>query len=122
VGDHLWLRVLDVTAALEARRYNAPGTFVLELQDPLGFADGRWMLHIDETGVGTVRELADGEGNGGSHQLAMNVRDLGAVYLGATSISTLVKAGRIDERTAGAATAADAAFRSTTTPWLSTWF
>jgi predicted acetyltransferase len=122
VGDHLWLRVLDVKTTLEARHYHAPGTFVLELDDPLGFADGCWLLSIDDAGVGTVTQLNDREGFGENHHLAMNVRDLGAIYLGATSVSTLVKAGRIDQKTMGAALAADAAFRSTVVPWLSTWF
>ncbi|MDQ1546078.1 MAG: hypothetical protein QOH69_982 [Actinomycetota bacterium] len=122
VGDHLWLRVLDVKTTLEARHYNAPGTFVLELDDPLGFAAGCWLLSIDDSGTGVVRKLDDSEGFGSNHHLAMNVRDLGSIYLGATSISTMVKAGRIAQKTMGAAVAADAAFRSTTTPWLSTWF
>ena len=122
VHDHLWVRILDVKTALEARHYNAPGTFVLELDDPLGFADGCWLLSIDNAGVGTVLHLEDGAGFGDNHHLAMNVRNLGAIYLGATSISTLVRAGRIGQKTPGAAVAADAAFRSTVTPWLSSWF
>jgi predicted acetyltransferase len=122
VGDHLWVRVLDVKTTLEARHYNAPGTFVLELDDPLEYAAGSWLLSIDDSGTGVVRKLDDSEGFGDNHHLAMNVRDLGAIYLGATSISTLVKAGRISQKTMGASIAADAAFRSTTTPWLSTWF
>jgi predicted acetyltransferase len=122
VGDHLWLRILDVKTTLEARHYNAPGVFVLEVDDPLGFADGIHLLTIDNSGTGVVKKLDDGEGFGENHHLAMHVRDLAAIYLGATSISTLVKAGRILQKTPGATVAADAAFRSTTTPWLSTWF
>lgn len=52
----------------------------------------------------------------------MNVGELAAIYLGGTSVTTLVRAGRIVEKTPGAAVTADAAFRSTVTPWLSTWF
>jgi predicted acetyltransferase len=122
VGDHLWLRILDVKTTLEARHYNAPGTFVLELDDPLGFADGCYLLSIDNSGTGVVTKLDDREGFGNNHHLAMDVSDLSKIYLGATSITTLVKAGRIDQKTMGAAVAADAAFRSTVTPWLSTWF
>jgi predicted acetyltransferase len=69
-----------------------------------------------------VKKLDDSEGFGDNHHLAMNISDFSKIYLGATSISTLVRAGRIDQKTAGAAVAADAAFRSTVTPWLSTWF
>ena len=122
VGDHLWLRILDVKTTLEARHYNAPGTFVLELDDALDYANGYWLLSINASGTGVVRKLDDSEGFGDNHHLAMNVSTLAAIYLGATSISTMVKAGRIAQKTMGAAVAADAAFRSTTTPWLSTWF
>jgi predicted acetyltransferase len=139
VHDHLWVRILDVATALEARSYSAPGTFVLEVDDPLGFAAGSWLLAIDDAGRGTVTKLADAENDtncddnasdadnpvetfGDNHRLALNVRDLGAIYLGATPISTLVRAGRIAQKTPGAAVAADAAFRSPVAPWLSTWF
>jgi predicted acetyltransferase len=122
VGDHLWLRILDVKTTLETRHYNAPGTFIFELDDPLGFAEGCWLLSIDESGRGVVTRLDDGDGFGDNHHLTMNVRELAGIYLGGTSVSTLVKAGRIIQKTPGAAVAVDAAFRSTVTPWLSTWF
>jgi predicted acetyltransferase len=122
VGDHLWLRILDVKTTLEARHYNAPGVFVLELDDPLGYAHGTWRLTIDDSGRGVVTGLDGSKEFGDDHHLAMRISDLAAIYLGATSVSTLVKAGRIAEKTAGAAAAADAAFRSDVAPWLSTWF
>ncbi len=34
--DHLWIRILDVPAALEARTYAAPGRLVLGVTDPFG--------------------------------------------------------------------------------------
>ena len=34
--DHLWIRILDVPAALEARTYAAPGRLVLGVSDPFG--------------------------------------------------------------------------------------
>lgn len=58
--DHLWARILDLPAALEARRYGAPGSIAFEVADPLGFADGRWLLTIDPSGTGAVTRL-DGE-------------------------------------------------------------
>jgi predicted acetyltransferase len=122
LGDHLWVRILDVKTTLEARHYNAPGSFVLELDDQLGYAGGHWLLSIDGAGKAAVTKLDDGNGFGDNHHLAMSVNDLGRIYLGATSVSTLVRAGRITKLTPGAAVAADAAFRSTVTPWLSTWF
>jgi predicted acetyltransferase len=115
-SDHLWTRILDVKAALEARRYSAPGHFVLEIADPLAFAAGRYLLDITDDGTATVtpsEEPAD---------LTMNVNELSALYLGGISVVTLVQAGRIAELTPGAAVAADTSFRSAVTPWLSIWF
>jgi predicted acetyltransferase len=115
-SDHLWARILDVRAALEARSYGAPGRFVLEVDDALGFAAGRYLLDIAGDGsatVGTTDEDAD---------LALGVAELAAVYLGGTPVTTLARAGRITELRDGAATAADASFHSAVTPWLSIWF
>lgn len=122
VGDHLWLRILDIKATLEARQFSAPGTFVLEVSDDLGFADGCYILFIDDSRQATLRRLDDAEGFGSNHHLQLTVNELAAVYLGATSFDTLVRAGRVTEKTPGAAVAADAAFRSAVTPWLSIWF
>ncbi|HEX4059321.1 MAG TPA: GNAT family N-acetyltransferase [Galbitalea sp.] len=122
VGDHLWLRILDVPATLQARHYSAPGTFVLELSDPLGFAEGSWLLSIDDAGAAKVEKLGDVGGFADNHRLRLSQNSLAAAYLGATSFGTLARAGRIQEKTKGAALAADAAFRSPVTPWLSIWF
>jgi predicted acetyltransferase len=122
VGDHLWLRILDVKTTLEARHYNAPGTFVFEISDELGFADGSWLLSINDAGVAAVQKLDDDEGFADNHRLQLSVNELAAAYLGATTFGTLIRAGRVHEKTPAAAVAADAAFRSGVTPWLSVWF
>ncbi|HEX4444765.1 MAG TPA: GNAT family N-acetyltransferase [Galbitalea sp.] len=121
-GDHLWLRILDVKTTLEARHYSAPGTFVLEVSDDLGFADGSWLLSIDNAGSAKAQKLDDTEGFADNHRLRLSVNELAAVYLGATTFATLIRAGRVNEKTPLAARAADAAFRSDVTPWLSLWF
>ena len=54
VGDHQWVRILDVPAALQARRYASPGALALEVTDALGFAEGRWILRVGESGAGSV--------------------------------------------------------------------
>ena len=119
-SDHLWMRILDVKAALEARTYSSPAGIILEVDDALGFAAGRYLLDIAADGTASVSvhagPLGDFDG------LALGVAELGAIYLGGTSVSTLVRAGRIRELRPGAAQAADASFRSAVTPWLSIWF
>jgi predicted acetyltransferase len=122
VSDHLWLRILDVPATLEGRHYNSPGPVVLEVSDPFGFAEGSWLVAIDDAGTAIVKRLDDAERFADNHHLQLSVNELAAVYLGATSFGTLVRARRVTEKTTGAAVAADAAFRSTVTPWLPIWF
>lgn len=124
-SDHLWTRILDVRGALEARSYSSPGTIILEVDDALGFASGRYVLDIAADGTATVG-TADIDTDAGSLEdvpaLALGVAELGAIYLGGVSVSTLVRAGRIRELRPGSAQAADASFRSAVTPWLSIWF
>lgn len=128
VSDHLWLRILDVPAALAARTYSAPGRLVLDVSDPLGLADGRFLLEIDAHGAAAVSSI-DGDAAGTTSEaaahaatLALSVNELGALYLGGTAAHTLLRAARVTELSEGAADAVDASFRSVVTPWLSTWF
>jgi predicted acetyltransferase len=120
-SDHLWVRILDVAAALEGRGYSASGRFVLEIDDPLGFASERALVSIDEGGHATVSDAARADA-GDLPGLALPIDMLGALYLGGVSARTLVRAGRIRELSPGSADAVDASFRSPTAPWLSTWF
>lgn len=106
--DMLWLRVLDVPAALSARRYGADGRLVLEIRDALGFAEGIWELASDG-GVVTVSDARSGS-QGLSPDVSMDVTDLGSVYLGAVSPVTLASAGRIREYAPGATLAAQQMF------------
>jgi len=119
--DHLWTRILDVKAALEARIFSAHGTIVLEVTDPLGYAEGSFLLEIADDGTAVVNPLA-GEVPGTAAHIALSVNDLGALYLGGVSAVTLTAAGRVTEVRAGSASAVDASFRSPVTPWLSLWF
>jgi predicted acetyltransferase len=120
-GDHLWVRILDVTAALEGRRYRAPGRFALRVTDPLGYAEGDVLVDISADGSASVSPLA-GDAPEGAAELALSAADLGALYLGGVSAATLVRAGRVTELRPGSADALDGSFRSPVTPWLSIWF
>ena len=113
--DFLWVRVLDVAAALSARRYPVAGRLVLEVTDPLGIAGGRFALEGGPDGAECTKtkESAD---------LTMGVSALGSVYLGGVSPLSLADAGDVDEHRGGALLRADAMFRSPVTPWCSTWF
>jgi predicted acetyltransferase len=117
-GDHLWVRLVDIPAALSARGYAADGRLVLEVaapDDPV--AAGRYTL---ESGAGgaSCRPAKRGE----AADLAMTLPDLGAAYLGGVAVSTLAAAGRVDEHTTGAVARADAMFASRPMPWCGTDF
>ena len=45
-ADWLWVRILDVVRALEARTYAAPATLILDIHDPAGLAGGRFRLDV----------------------------------------------------------------------------
>lgn len=122
--DHLWLRILDLKDALEARRYSASGTIVLTVSDPLDFAAGRVLLTVDVTGAATVTRLEPDAPDQADTvaELSLGVSELSSLYLGGASATTFLRAGRVAEQRPGSAAAFDALFRSSTTPWLSTWF
>ncbi len=54
--------------------------------------------------------------------LTLEVAALGAAYLGGARFTTLVRAGRVLERTPGAARRADLLFSSDPAPWCTTMF
>lgn len=105
VRDMLWLRILDVPAALAARQYPVTGRLVLQVSDTLGLADGTWELESDAGAGATVRDAT-----GQDPDLVLDIADLASAYLGAVSPVTLAAAGRITERRPGAAFAAQQMF------------
>jgi predicted acetyltransferase len=102
LGDSLWLRLVDVGAALAAR--SLQGDVVLEVADEFcHWNDGRYSL--------------DGSKTVDDPDLRLDVSDLASVYLGAFTFAQLRRAGRVEELTEGAVSRADAAFRTDRAPW-----
>ncbi|PXA69810.1 GNAT family N-acetyltransferase [Cryobacterium arcticum] len=120
--DHLWLRILDVPAALGARRYTAPGQYLLDVTDDLSFAQGRFLLTVAADGSGQAHPLLDAAAPVGAVEVALSAADLASLYLGGTSAVDLARAGRITELTPDAAVRLDTALHSAYAPHLSTWF
>lgn len=115
-GDHTWLRLLDVPAALSARRYSAPGQLVLDVVgDVMGFADGRVLLEADGADA-TCGPTASGA------DLRLSHRALAAAYLGGRSLRQLAIGGGVEELRAGAIARADAMFGTGLAPWNATGF
>jgi predicted acetyltransferase len=104
LGDGLWLRVIDVPAALSARRYAAPVDVVVAIDDPLiPDNSGAWHLVGDATGAKCVRADRPAE-------LHCEVSALATAYLGDASLSTLAAAGRVHELVPGTLAPAATAF------------
>ncbi|MFJ7247449.1 GNAT family N-acetyltransferase [Kitasatospora sp. NPDC098652] len=113
--EWLWVRLLDVPRALTARGWSADGELVLDVDDPFLGERARHLLTVrggEATCVPTDREP----------DLSLDVRDLGAVYLGGTPVSTLVRAGHVRAHRPEAAALADALFRTERPPHCLSWF
>jgi predicted acetyltransferase len=117
VADFLWLRLLDLPAALRARRYATAGRLVLGVADALVPANqGRFVLDGAPDG-------ADCQPAGQAEpDVLLDVADLGAAYLGGVRFATLARAGRIREGRPGGLARADAMFATDRMPWCSTDF
>ena len=106
LGDALWLRLVDVDAALKARSYKPGESVVLEVTDEIcPWNAGRYRVGDD---AGRTEDTAD---------LALDVADLASAYLGAFDFHRLVHADRASERRAGAAEAATILFRTDLPPY-----
>lgn len=89
VQDFLWVRVLDVPAALEGRLWSADGSVVLEVDDPLGHAAGRWQVRVDRGRAAVTPADAS------APAVRLTAETLGSLYLGGVPVATLRDAGRL---------------------------
>lgn len=119
-ADHLWLRILDVGAALSARQWTGPARIALSVTDDLGYASGEYLLDIGADGIGSVTAL-EGEPEDVA-SIALPVTSLSALYLGGASATALASAGLITELRPGSLAVVDSAFHSAVHPWLDVWF
>ncbi len=111
VHDGLWIRLVDVPAALAARTYGAPGSLVIEVTDPFcPWNEGRYAL---EAGPGGAACSPSPE----SPHLALSAGDLASAYLGTVPFTSLARAGRVEELVEGSLSRADAMFAADLDPW-----
>lgn len=96
-ADALWIRLVDVEAALTARGYGAPVDVVLEVVDELCPWNARhWRLTAGADGTGRCLPSED------EPDLRLPVQALGAAYLGGRSIAAQAGAGVVGELRPGA--------------------
>jgi len=108
LGEGLWLRLVDVEAALRARSYVGDDAVVLDVRDDVcAWNAGRYR-------VGSTVERTDAGAD-----LALDVADLASVYLGAFDFHALARAERVRELTPGAVDRASALFRTARPPFCS---
>ncbi|WP_375498712.1 GNAT family N-acetyltransferase [uncultured Jatrophihabitans sp.] len=117
VFDHVWLRLLDVPAALSARAYGVEGSLVLDVVDTAepGYGAGRYELVSDISGARCTRTTAPAD-------LRIDQRDLASVYLGGHRLHEVAIAGRVEELTPGALDRASVMFATTLLPVNQTGF
>ena len=118
VREGLWLRLIDMRAALEARSYEGPGSVTFELTDDFcPWNAGRWRLDVpSDRGAASVTPFD------GDPDLTLDTADLATAYLGTFTFADLARAGRAGESRPGALAAADRLFATAVPPWCSTMF
>jgi predicted acetyltransferase len=115
--DHLWIRLVDLPAALSARGYGYAGSLVLKVtDDACPWNTGRWRLDSGLDGA-TCRRATSFEPT----DLTMDVAALGSLYLGGVAPGPLAAAGRLTG-TPQALLRAAALFATPTPPWCSIGF
>ena len=106
VSEGLWLRLVDIEAALAGRRYATDDSVVVDVRDEFcPWNAGRWRVGADVTRTDDAAELE------------LDVADLASVYLGAFDFSALARAERVRELEDGALERADALFRTSRPPY-----
>ena len=109
--DCLYVRLVDVAGAMEARRYGADGSLVLDVRDAFcPWNEGRYELAGGPDGATCRRTTHEPD-------LRLAVADLGALYLGGTGARALATAGRISEERPGSVDLAGRMFATGQAPW-----
>ena len=109
--DHMWLRLVDIPAALESRRYDSEGELTLRVHDDFcDWNDGVYRLQAAPDGASCYRANS-------APEIGLSAAELAATYLGANSFDRLARAGRVRELAPGAAKRADRLFRTERMGW-----
>jgi predicted acetyltransferase len=105
--DGVWVRLLDIEAALSARSFAPQGSVIIEVIDRFC----PWNAGCWRVGSGGVERTGEAPG------LRCDVGALGSVYLGGFTWARLAAALRAEELVPGAVAQADAIFQAQGAPW-----
>lgn len=111
IYDSLWVRVVDLPEALQARAWSAPCDVVVEVADVAApWNDGHWRIRAGQGRDASVtRTTAESD-------VRLSVDVLGAAYLGGSSLVSQHRAGLLAERRKGAVVELWRAMRSDVAP------
>ena len=113
VADGLWVRIVDLPAALTRRAYLCPVDVVVEVTDSLLTGNaGRWRLRAAGQGLDASCERTDDPAD-----VALDIRELGAAYLGGTRLGSLAAAGLARELRPGTLGRPSTAMTWDPAPW-----
>lgn len=115
--DFVWVRLLDVPAALSARGYAAEGSVVLDVVDDDigGYGHGRVELKA-------APDAASCAPTGAPADVRLSQRALASIYLGGHRLHQRRLVGDVEELTPGAIDRVDAMFSAPLAPWCQTGF
>jgi GNAT superfamily N-acetyltransferase len=109
--DSLWVRLVDLPAALQDRAWAAPCDVVVDVTDATApWNAGRWRIRADDAGSATVGRTDD------EPDVSLAVDVLGSAYLGGGNLVARQRAGQIEEHRAGAVAELWRAMRTDVTP------
>jgi predicted acetyltransferase len=116
VTDALWVRLVDVGAALSGRRYATDVDMAFEVTDDFcPWNEGRWLLEGGPDGATCARTSR-------SPDLSLDTADLAATFLGGVGLGPLVRSGRVVEGASAVTARAHAALAWDPRPWAVTFF
>ncbi len=120
IMDGLYIRLVDLPAALTSRQYSAAVDVIIEVTDDrLPANTGRWRIQTGGPADGVKPSC---ERTTAEPDLVMPIVVLGAAYLGGTRLGSLAEAGVITELRPGTLTALSTAMWWDPAPWAPTSF
>jgi len=108
VFDGLWVRPVEVGAALAARGVTGDGRVTIEVKADPHFPDNVGTWTVEGGGVRRTSRRPD---------VRLDVQSLGMTMLGGFTFAQLARAGRAEEAARGGLARADALFRAERAPW-----
>jgi GNAT superfamily N-acetyltransferase len=95
--DSLWVRLVDLPDALQARSWSAPCDVVVEVADTAApWNHGTWRIRADDAGAATVERTT------AVSDVRLGAEALGSAYLGGGNLVALHRAGLVAENRPGA--------------------